>query len=107
GHAGDEVHVSAVAGRCWIEEISHHPFGEFAAVARVLDWRRHFDPGDSAFRGDPEPDLVAPPAGFARRARWRKNRPPRRGGENITRPAARARAGIRADAGPGARSGPA
>src|SRR6266550_873210 len=107
GHRCDVIDVPSIAGRRRVEQVSHHPFRELAAVARVPDGRSHLDPGDSALGGNPEPDLVAPAPGLTRCARRRKNRPPRRGGENITRIAARASAGIGPDARPGARASPA
>src|SRR5687768_7656816 len=96
GDARDEVHLSPVAGGRRNEEVAHHALRELAAVARVLDRRVDLDTGDAAFGGHPETDLMAPAPRVARRPRRRKNRPPRRGGENITRSAARARSRIRA-----------
>src|SRR5438105_1212986 len=98
GHAGHVIDVSSIACRRGIEEISHHPLGEFASIIRIFDRRRDLDARDSSLSGDPEPHLMPPAARVARRAgRW-KDRPPRRGGENVTRPATRASARIRARA---------
>src|SRR6266540_1164765 len=107
GHRCDVIDVPSITGRRRVEQVSHHPFRKLAAVARVPDGRSHLDAGDSTFGGNPEPDLVASAPGFTRCARRRKNRPPRRGGENITRIATRASAGIGPDARPGARASPA
>src|SRR5712692_11415396 len=100
--ARDVLDVSSVTGRRRVEQIAHHPFGEFTPIARVLDRGRHLDPSDAPVRGDPEANLVATPC-LVRRAGWRHDRPPRRGGEDITRVATRARAGVGARAGPHAR----
>src|SRR5437016_5507861 len=94
GHTSDVIDVSPVTRRGWFEQIAHHPFRELAPVTRVLDGRSHLDLGDSTLRRDPEADLVALAVRVARRARRRGDRPQRRGGEDITRGAARARAGI-------------
>src|SRR6266540_3068937 len=99
GHRCDVIDVPSITGRRRVEQVSHHPFRKLAAVARVPDGRSHLDAGDSTFGGNPEPDLVASAPGFTRCARRRKNRPPRRGGENITRIATRASAGIGSVAG--------
>src|SRR5438270_2386549 len=98
GHAGDVIDVSSIACGCGIEEISHHPFGEFASIIRVFDRRRDLDARDSSFSRDPDPHIMSPAARLARRAGRRKDRPPRRGGKNATRPATRASARIRARA---------
>src|SRR5437879_6242979 len=94
GHTSDVIDVSPVTRRGWFEQIAHHPFRELAPVTRVLDGRSHLDLGDSTLRRNPEADLVALAVRVARRARRRGDRPQRRGGEDITRGAARARAGI-------------
>src|SRR6266516_7307736 len=100
GHTSDVIDVSPVTRGGWFEQIAHHPLRELAPVTRVLDGRSHLDLGDSTLRRDPEADLVALAVRVARRARRRGNRPQRRGREDITRGAARARAGIGAHAGP-------
>src|SRR5262245_65252521 len=98
--------MAPVAGRRRIEEITHHPLGEFATVSRILDRGRDLDSCNPSLRGDPEPHLVTPTPSFAWRAGGGKDGPPRRSGENVTRVAARARTGIRAHAGARARSRP-
>src|SRR5438105_5543384 len=98
GYAGDVIDMSSIACRRGIEEISHHSLGEFTSIIRVFDRWRDLDARDSSLGGDPEPHIMSPAARLARRTRGWKDRPPRRGGENVTRPATRASTRIRARA---------
>src|SRR5712691_2132919 len=81
-----------------------HGFHEYATVARIPDRGTHLNPGHTAVRPNPEPDLVLP-LFFGRRPCgdiWYQER---RGPEDITRGATRARTRIRAGPGPAARPG--
>src|SRR6266704_1769484 len=80
-----------------VEQITHHSFRELAPIPRILDGRHHLDFDDPPVRCDPEADFVTTSC-FTRRAGWRHDRPARRGGEDITRLATRARAGVGAHA---------
>src|SRR6266699_5910624 len=81
-----------------------HGFHEYATVARIPDRGTHLNPRHTPVGPNPEPDLVLLPL-FGRRPRgdiWYQER---RGPENITRAATRARTRIRAGPGPAARPG--
>src|SRR5881396_679722 len=82
-----------------------HGFHEFATVARILDRGTHLNPCHTPVRPNPEPDLV-PPFISGRRPRGDIWYQARRGPENITRAATRARTGIGAGPGPAARPCP-
>src|SRR5437773_8167800 len=82
-----------------------HCFHEFATVARIPDRGAHLNPCHTPVRPNPEPDLV-PPFISGRRPRGDIWYQARRGPENITRAATRARTGIGAGPGPAARPCP-
>src|SRR5438477_8833515 len=98
GHAGDVIDVSTVARCRRYEAKLHHRLVELAAVYRVLDRRRYLDAGDESISGDPKPHEMRTAMHLRRRTLWRSERPPWRGGKNVTRPATRASARIRARA---------
>src|SRR6266700_2783797 len=82
-----------------------HGFHEYATVARIPDRGTHLNPRHTPVGPNPEPDLVLLPL-FGRRPRgdiWYQER---RGPENITRAATRARTCFRAAPGPAARPRP-
>ena len=81
-----------------------HRFHECAAVARIPDRGSHLNPCHTPVRPNPEPDLVLS-LFFGRRPRGDSWHQQRRGPEDITRAATRARTRIRAGPGPAARPG--
>src|SRR6266480_862060 len=81
------------------EHNAFHAFHEYATVARIPDRGNHLDPRYTPVRPNPEQDLVLS-LFFGRRPLGDVGYQLRRGPEDITRGAARARAGIVSYAGP-------
>src|SRR5882724_11994623 len=83
-----------------------HGFHEYVTVARIPDRRTHHNPCHAPVGPNPEPDLV-PPFLFGRRPCGDIRHQERRGPENITGAATRARTRLGARARPRARADPA
>src|SRR6266576_2386932 len=80
-----------------------HGFHEYAAVTRIPDRGTHLNLCHTPVRPNPEPDLVLPFLS-GRCPRGDSGHQERRGPENITRAATRARTGIGTRARPGSRA---
>src|SRR5882672_8735183 len=100
GDSGDEIDIPSVVRPCRIEQVSHQLTSKLTSVACVLHRWRNLHPGDPSLGCDPKPNFVAPMGHTI----WGIEHPLWRGGEDITRFATRARAGVGARAGSGARS---
>src|SRR3989442_9216625 len=100
GDSGDEIDIPSVVGPCRIEQVSHQLTSKLTSVACVLHRWCNLHPGDPSLGCDPKPNFVAPMGHTI----WGIEHPLWRGGEDITRSAARARAGIGAHALAGARA---
>src|SRR2546425_387304 len=90
----DEIDIPPVAGPRRIEQVSHQLTSKLTSVSCVLNRRCNFHLGNSSVGCDPEPNLVTPMGHTVRGI----EDPLRRGGEDITRIATRARAAIGAGA---------